>query len=463
MDERIQRLNGIAQQGDIDAFYNIIREDVKLLEHIDEFPFVDTPLHISASVGHFPFSREMMILKPSFVNKRNPDGYTPIYLALLNGHTEMLRQLLQHNENLVRVKGRECITPLHYAATTNDHLALLEIFLSICPDSITDVTTRNETALHIALKFDKLEAFKFLVGWLQSKWHCPRKILGQKDVEGNTVLHIAVFNNQTQAVSHLLDWGRRSVNINEKNLEGKTALDILEGQRRQGVDNREMRVILESAGALTASSLPTVTSSYAHYLRMPGICQLVKIKFIGNQVSKSISDEKRNALLVVAALLVTVTFQAAITPPGGLWQDDLFKPNTTDVPQRSADDLYKLNITAPHRAGSAITWNTYRFTIFVWCNSLIFYSSIVAMVLLVPPGERIGNILAVVSLFLHLSYSCSLGTITLGSDLYTTVYFFSPIIAFIVLFVVIIAIIRSYYYLLSLISKEVLKKKYSRA
>ena len=113
MDERIQRVNVIAQQGDIDAFYNIIREDVKLLKHIDEFPFVDTPLHISASAGHFPFSYEMMILKPSFVNKQNPDGYTPIYLALLNGHTEMVRQLLQHNANLVRVKGRECITPLH--------------------------------------------------------------------------------------------------------------------------------------------------------------------------------------------------------------------------------------------------------------------------------------------------------------------------------------------------------------
>ena len=83
-----------------------------------------------------------------------------------------------------------------------------------------------------------------------------------------------------QAVSHLLDWGRRFVNINEKNLEGKTALDIWEGQRRQGVDNSEMRVILESAGALTASSLPTVTSSYAHYLRKPGISAVVKIIYI---------------------------------------------------------------------------------------------------------------------------------------------------------------------------------------
>ena len=91
MGDRIQRLNQAAQDGDIDAFYNIIREDVKLLEPIDETPFVDTPLHISASAGHIPFSIEMMKLKPSFISKPNPDGHTPIYLALLNGHTEMVR------------------------------------------------------------------------------------------------------------------------------------------------------------------------------------------------------------------------------------------------------------------------------------------------------------------------------------------------------------------------------------
>ena len=58
------------------------------------------------------------------------------------------------------------MTPLHCTAKTNNHLDLFEKFLSICLNSIIDLTTRNEAALHIALKYDKLEAFKFLVGWL---------------------------------------------------------------------------------------------------------------------------------------------------------------------------------------------------------------------------------------------------------------------------------------------------------
>ncbi len=56
MDERIERVNQIVQQGNIDAFYILIRDDVKLLEQIDELPFVDTPLHIAASIGHISFA-----------------------------------------------------------------------------------------------------------------------------------------------------------------------------------------------------------------------------------------------------------------------------------------------------------------------------------------------------------------------------------------------------------------------
>ena len=83
MGERIGESNQVAHQGNINDFYNLIRNDVKLLEHIDELPFVNTTLHILASAGQIPFSIEMMILKPSFVRKRNPNGDTPIHLALI--------------------------------------------------------------------------------------------------------------------------------------------------------------------------------------------------------------------------------------------------------------------------------------------------------------------------------------------------------------------------------------------
>ena len=206
MDERIERMRQVAQQGNIDAFYLIIQEDVKLLEHMDKLPFVDTPLHIAAHAGHIPFAMELMRLKPSFSSKLNPDGYSPIHLALQNGHMELVSRLVEVDGDLVRVKGRVGITPLHYVAATetDDHHDLLLDFLKACPNSIEDVTVQNESALHIALKYDKFEAFTCLVIWMRGNWSqnpilWESKVLNRKDERGNTALHIAVSKNQPKA------------------------------------------------------------------------------------------------------------------------------------------------------------------------------------------------------------------------------------------------------------------------
>ena len=117
MDERIEKMNQVAQHGNIVAFFILIREDVKLLEDINQLPFVDTPLHIAASAGHIPMAMELMRLMPSFAWKPNTDGFSPIHLDLLNGQTQMVLQLLKVDGDLVHVQGREGMTPLHYAAT----------------------------------------------------------------------------------------------------------------------------------------------------------------------------------------------------------------------------------------------------------------------------------------------------------------------------------------------------------
>ncbi|KAI8029176.1 Ankyrin repeat-containing protein BDA1 [Camellia lanceoleosa] len=77
-----QRLMEAAQAGDISLMYGCIQEYPKILDGIDETPFVDTPLHIAASARHAHFALEMMKLKPSFGGKLNPQGLSPLDLAL---------------------------------------------------------------------------------------------------------------------------------------------------------------------------------------------------------------------------------------------------------------------------------------------------------------------------------------------------------------------------------------------
>ncbi|KAF5936502.1 hypothetical protein HYC85_027631 [Camellia sinensis] len=158
---------------------------------MSETPLVDTPLHIAMSTGHDHFALEMMKLKPSFSGKLNPQGLIPLDLALQkkeglsssdsalpnrealspkdlalrNRLTLTIRRLINFDKELIRIKGRESFTPLHYVAKRGD-IDLLAEFLCACPESILDRTIRDETTLHIVMKNSKLQAFKVLLGCL---------------------------------------------------------------------------------------------------------------------------------------------------------------------------------------------------------------------------------------------------------------------------------------------------------
>ncbi|KAF2318773.1 hypothetical protein GH714_010614 [Hevea brasiliensis] len=217
----MERLMEASRAGNIDGLYAAIRENANILAQIDAVPFVDTPLHAAASAGHIQYAMEIMRLMPSFAAKSDQDGFCPIHLALRSGHIQLVIRLVERDTDLVRLKGREAITPLHYVAEQGN-LDLLARFLLVCPKSIEDMTIRNETVLHIALRNNMFEAFEFLL------------------------------------VKLLISC---SVDINEKNVEGWTPLDYVQDESQA-----EIRDLLCSAGAVGASLLPII-DNLAPFLR----------------------------------------------------------------------------------------------------------------------------------------------------------------------------------------------------
>jgi len=195
-------------EGDINLLYTLIEEDPYVLEYIDFIPFVETPLHIAASIGHVQFATEIMRLKPSFAWKLNQQGFSPIHLAMQNNQKSMVLRFVDMNKEIVRIKGREGLTPLHLACQ-NGEIDLLANFLFVCPNSIEDVTVSGETALHIAVKNDQYEALHVLVGWLKTNRQrgareLEKLILNYKDEKGNTVLHISALNNDLKVTFYLV-------------------------------------------------------------------------------------------------------------------------------------------------------------------------------------------------------------------------------------------------------------------
>ncbi|XP_058008523.1 ankyrin repeat-containing protein BDA1-like [Hevea brasiliensis] len=177
---------------------------------------------------------EIVNLKASFTRKLNPDGFRPMHLALQNEDMLMVMWLIDFDGNLVRVKGKGGVTPLHHAAEKGNSSILKECFKG-CPESIKNVTFQDDTALHFAIK--NHDAFELLLmEWLrQSEFEdaefWEREILNWKDQEGKTVLYIAAsengWNDQHQILKMML---RCHARTGIKDHNGLTAKEILKGQ-----------------------------------------------------------------------------------------------------------------------------------------------------------------------------------------------------------------------------------------
>ncbi|XP_039057828.1 ankyrin repeat-containing protein BDA1-like [Hibiscus syriacus] len=149
---------------------------------------------------------EMLNLKPSFAKKLNREGFRSMHLAVRNGKTKLVHLLLKAVKDLARVKGWKGMIPFHHAATTGNSKLLFE-FLEACPESIEDDTIRGETALHLSLKHDDVEAFKLQLGWLQRS------------------------RTETMSDSYIL------LDVKAKNWEDSTALEVIQKVQGRG-DNK---------------------------------------------------------------------------------------------------------------------------------------------------------------------------------------------------------------------------------
>ncbi|KAK8577200.1 hypothetical protein V6N13_122192 [Hibiscus sabdariffa] len=310
-----QSLRTAARSGNVSDLYALIQRNGNVLRRLDMVEFIHTPLHIAAEEGCTRFAMEMMNLKPSFARKLNHQGLSPIHLALEKGHTELVLRLMEIDKELVRVKGKNGETPLHYISKVGNHDDLLDKFLEACSDCIRDVTTQNHTALHIALENRRPDVLQVLIKMLKKKDYCE-EVVNRKDEDGNTALHLAASNNQPQMLKLLLNC---KADKHATNQAGSTALDVAQQHNYR-----------ESITALRGCFIPVV-SNFKPKLKKQIVSYVTKASSLIFRDIDNISGDDRNALLVILGLLLTATFQATLSPPGGVWQDGntLNKPGTS--------------------------------------------------------------------------------------------------------------------------------------
>ncbi|XVF83444.1 hypothetical protein PTKIN_Ptkin16aG0486600 [Pterospermum kingtungense] len=311
MDERLRRAS---EEGNVSDLYSLIQEDGNVLKRIDEVEFISTPLHVAADAGCVDFAMEIMSLKPSFARKLDQQGLSPIHLAVQKGHKQLVLNLMETANDLVRLKGKNGETPLHYVITREEKPQLLPRFLEDCPESIRDVTTENQTALHIAVSNNKEEALKILCNMLRKTDYC-QDVVNRKDKNGDSALHIAARENKHEMIKVLL---KCKADKHATNKASSTALDVA-----QQLNNTE------SIRILSCCFIPRV-STFIEKLQKQVVKYVTKASSIIFHDMDNISSEDRNALLVILGLLLTATYQASLSPPGSVWQGEGFSNLTAN-------------------------------------------------------------------------------------------------------------------------------------
>ncbi|CAH8382321.1 unnamed protein product [Eruca vesicaria subsp. sativa] len=315
--------------------------------------------------GKFPRQRSVFDL--------DKEGLAPLHAAAGAGQVDTVRAILGLDKKLCRLKSRDGKTPLHVAAMRGKTDVIREI-VSSCIDCLEDETVQGQTALHLAVMHQEIGAVVAIVELITET---NREVLYKKDEQGNTALHLATWRKNRQVIEVLVEAipeDSRTFEVNAMNKMCLSALDLLVMFPSEAGD-REIYEKLIKAGAQrgqdiggTTTNLQRTTSTNSTSQERSSESHSHKdlVKYFTFKKHRDSPSEARSALLVVASLVATATFQASLTPPGGTWQDT-YIPASVNTPNQP-----------PHIAGQSImgTFNGIAFTLFVFFNTIGFSVSL---------------------------------------------------------------------------------------
>ncbi|KAK8292077.1 hypothetical protein V6Z12_D06G099100, partial [Gossypium hirsutum] len=357
------KLYEAAAEGNVTIFLELIRQDHLLLDRVLVNYAIETPLHVAAMLGHTDFVREIIQRKPEFTRELDSRGSSPLHLASAKGYVDIVKALLFVNPDMCLAVDIEERNPLHLAAMKGQVHVLNEL-VRVRPQAARVTVSWGETILHLCVKYGQFASFKAVVEVMNNQ-----EFVNAKDDYGMTVLHLAVAYKQIETIKFLLT--STSVEVNGLNANGLSALDVLARSRR-GLKDFDIAESLRDAGALRAAEI-----SHWRIETPPLIAQNVATNQPDREyqwVQKTYKKEdwltrKRDSLMVVASLMATMSFQAGLTPPGGLWQDDF----TGAATERS------------HEAGTSIIADTNQsyYSQYLAANTISFMASMSIILLLI--------------------------------------------------------------------------------
>ncbi|KAK4435198.1 Nuclear factor NF-kappa-B subunit [Sesamum alatum] len=374
------KLFDAACSGNLDALYDVVRESgaaVLLKLHLSGS--VETPLHLASMFGQAEFVREYMRLcsiSAHQLSQLNQDGCSPLHLASAGGHLEIVQYLLEFGkqksvvEDLCMKTDIDGRTALHCAVVTGK-IDVIDVLFVHCPQASKEVTLQQETVLHLAVKHHQHKALEFLID--QKLGLSVEDLLNVGDREGNTILHLATAKRQLQTVRYLVK--QPNLNVNAQNSYGLRALDIMFVYAVNS-NNWQMEEAIRLAGGHRSQMATTNVQAPLHHDPLNTSSGSSSLAEVDKNEKQEWLKEMRSGILVMASVFATLTFQVALAPPGGLWQD--WGPNAV-TSNGSAIPAY--------RPGQPILYglDRFEFSLLMLINAQAFFASIATIIMSIRP------------------------------------------------------------------------------
>ncbi|KAK2969268.1 hypothetical protein RJ640_021987 [Escallonia rubra] len=152
--------------------------------------------------------------KPSLVKETDLHGWTPLHFAARFGYASIVSQLLKADKSLGYIADNDAKNTALHIAASRGHIDVMGEFFEHCPDCCEMVNARGRNFLHIAAEHDQGEAVTYIL----EKCAIVISFINQKDIDGNTPLHLFATSNCLPQLGLISHPGADTNAFNKKNL-----------------------------------------------------------------------------------------------------------------------------------------------------------------------------------------------------------------------------------------------------